>query len=63
MISSIVQGYEPSICVKAGLLAAEYSISCQDAISPSVNPHNFTPESIEMYAPFTPQVIDVSHVR
>lgn len=47
MASFVIRGHPPDLCVKAGLLAAHYSIQSQDAIAITVNPENFTPENVE----------------
>lgn len=52
MASCIIQGHSPVICVKAGILAAQYSLQSQDAISPAVSPENFTPENVESCIPW-----------
>lgn len=52
MASCIIQGHSPVICVKAGILAAQYSLQSQDAISPAVFPENFTPENVESCIPW-----------
>lgn len=59
MASFIIQGFSPDICVKAGILAAQYSLQSQYAISPAVLPENFTPENIETCIPWDPKHIDI----
>lgn len=58
MASFIIQGYSPDICVKAGILAAQYSLQSRDAVSPSVFPENFTPENVESCIPWDANDID-----
>ena len=58
MASFIIQGHSPVICVKAGILAAQYSLQSQDAISPAVFPENFTLENVESCIPWDANDID-----
>lgn len=59
MASFIIRGLSPDICVKAGMLAAQYSLQSQDAIAPTVFPENFTPENVEDCIPWEPRDVDV----
>lgn len=59
MASFIIQGFSPDICVKAGILAAQYSLQSQDAIAPAVFPENFTPENVEDCIPWDAKDIDI----
>jgi len=59
MASFIIRGFSPDICVKAGMLAAQYSLQSQDAIAPTVFPENFTPENVEDCIPWEPNDIDI----
>ncbi|KAL9961537.1 hypothetical protein ACROYT_G030495 [Oculina patagonica] len=59
MASFIIQGFSPDICVKAGILAAQYSLQSQDAIAPAVFPENFTPENVELCIPWDANDIDI----
>ena len=59
MASFIIQGFSPDICVKAGILAAQYSLQSQDAIAPAVFPENFTPENVEDCIPWKAKDIDI----
>ena len=57
MTAFIVQGYPPDICVKAGMLGAQYSLESEDAVSSAVFPENFTMENIMDSIPW--EAIDV----
>ena len=59
MASFVIQGFAPDICVKAGILAAQYSLQSQDAIAPAVFPENFTPENVEVCIPWDAKDIDI----
>ena len=60
MASFIIRGHSPDLCVKAGMLAAQYSLQSQDAIAPAVFPENFTPENVEDCISWEPKDIDIN---
>lgn len=62
MASFIIQGHHPDACVKAGILAAHYSLKSRDAISPAINPENFIPENVKVWVPWQAREIDISAV-
>lgn len=58
-ISSALAGYTPEVCVKAGLMAAWYSIQGSLAVSASVIPEQFTIDRIQFWAPWQPTILDI----
>ncbi len=59
MIASIIRGYEPHMCVKAGLHAAFLSLQTHDAISDQVSLDKFTVESVQDWVTLSPRDIAV----
>lgn len=47
MIASMLRGYDPHACVKAGLKAAYLSLQSHEAVAEQIVAENFTKESIE----------------
>lgn len=47
MIASILRGYDPHLCVKAGLHAAFLSLQTHEAVSDQIVAEKFTKERIE----------------
>ena len=57
-ISSVLAGHSPDVCVKAGLMAAWYSVQGPLAVSASVIPEQFTIDRIEFWAPWQATILD-----
>lgn len=47
MIACLLRGYEPHLCVKAGLHAAVLSLQTHEAVSDQIVADKFTKESLE----------------
>lgn len=60
MASFVIRGHSPDLCVKAGILAAQYSLQSQDAVAPTVFPENFTPENVDDCILLESRDIDIS---
>ena len=58
-ISSALAGHPPEVCVKAGLMAAWYSVQAPLAVSTSIIPEQFTIDRIEFWAPWQATILDI----
>ncbi|XP_033120671.1 pseudouridine-metabolizing bifunctional protein C1861.05-like [Anneissia japonica] len=57
VMAGILQGHEPDICIKGGLLAANHSIRSLKTVPDSIRSQDFSVESIKNWAPWTPACI------
>ncbi|XP_052089369.1 uncharacterized protein LOC127726068 [Mytilus californianus] len=60
MISGIVHGHDPDLCVKAGLMAAQMSLKSYQAVPPNISPKKLNLDRVRIWAPWQPQ--RVKHV-
>ncbi|XP_076083091.1 uncharacterized protein LOC143054088 isoform X1 [Mytilus galloprovincialis] len=55
MISGIVHGHDPDLCVKAGLMAAQMSLKSYQAVPPNISPKKINLDRVKIWAPWQPQ--------
>jgi hypothetical protein len=60
MIHGIVQGHDPDLCVKAGLMAALMSLKSFHAVPPTITPDKLTSDKIRTWAPWQPEMVKQS---
>ncbi|VDI34759.1 pseudouridylate synthase / pseudouridine kinase [Mytilus galloprovincialis] len=55
MISGIVHGHDPDLCVKAGLMAAQMSLKSYQAVPPNISKKKINLDRVKIWAPWQPQ--------
>lgn len=54
MIHGIVQGHDPDLCIKAGLMAAQMSLRSYTPVPASITPERVTLDKVKQWAPWKP---------
>ncbi|XP_046583894.1 pseudouridine-metabolizing bifunctional protein C1861.05-like [Haliotis rubra] len=57
VIDAIVKGHDLDLCIKAGLMAAQYSLQSHHAVPTTILPEAFSSDRVEKWAPWKPRLI------